>query len=48
VVYDSYIIANLEEKQKENPMDTKALAEVIDKTLLVESGCQTAREVLLE
>lgn len=47
VVYDADLIATLEEKQKENPIDIEALSIDIDKNLLTESGRQTAREVLL-
>ena len=48
VLYDSDLIVNLEEKQKENPMDTDRLAQIIDKSFMTDSGRQTAREVLLK
>jgi len=48
VLYDSDLIVNLEEKQKESPMDTERLAQIIDKSFLTDSGRQTAREVLLK
>ncbi len=48
VLYDSDLIVNLEEKQKENPMDTDRLAQIIDKSFLTDSGRQTASEVLLK
>ncbi len=48
VLYDSDLIVNLEEKQKENTMDTERLAQIIDKSFMTDSGRQTAREVLLK
>jgi HD superfamily phosphohydrolase YqeK len=48
VVYDSDLIANLEEKQKEDPMDIDRLNRIIDRSFLTESGRQTAREVLIK
>jgi len=47
VVYDSDLIANLEEKHKENPVDKDRLTRVIDKSFLTESGREVARDVLL-
>ena len=47
VVYDADLIANLEEKQKENPSDPEKLAELIEKSFLTESGRKEARKVLL-
>ncbi len=46
VVYDADLIANLEEKQAEDPMDVEQLTEVIDRTALTETGRQLARKVL--
>lgn len=48
VVYDSDLIANLEEKQKESPTDVDRLNGIIDRSFLTESGRQTAREVLIK
>jgi len=47
VVYDSDLIANLEEKHKESPVDKDRLTRIIDKSFLTESGREVAREVLL-
>ena len=47
VVYDSDLIANLEEKYKESPIDTDRLSRIIDKSFLTESGREVARDVLL-
>jgi HD superfamily phosphodiesterase len=46
-LYDSDLITNLEEKHKENPMDTEKLAGIIEKSFLTESGRKLARKVLL-
>lgn len=46
VLYDADIIANLEERQKENPMDTDNLTEFIEKSFLTKSGRKEARDVL--
>ncbi|MFH2218465.1 MAG: HD domain-containing protein [Pseudomonadota bacterium] len=48
VVYDSDLIANLEEKQKEDPTDIDRLNGIIDRSFLTESGRQAAREVLIK
>lgn len=48
VVYDSDIIANLEEKHKENPMKNDQLKEVIDSSFLTQSGREEAETVLLK
>jgi HD superfamily phosphodiesterase len=47
VVYDSDLIANLEEKHKESPIDKDRLAQIIDKSFLTESGREEARDALL-
>jgi len=48
VLYDSDLIANLEEKHKDDPMDADRLNRIIDKSFLTESGRKTARGVLLK
>jgi len=45
IVYDADLIANLEEKQKENPMNNEDLAGFIEKTFLTESGRKEARKI---
>ena len=47
VVYDADLIENLDEKQKENPVDKDKLLEKIDKIFLTPTGRETAKEVLL-
>lgn len=47
VLYDSDLIVNLEEAQKEHPMEDGKLEQLIEKTFLTESGRNKAREVLL-
>ena len=47
VVYDADQIVNLEEKQKETPMDRRSLAALIDRVFLTEGGRELARSVLL-
>ena len=47
VVYDADLIENLDDKQKENPMDKDKLLEKIDKIFLTPTGRETAEEVLL-
>ena len=47
VLYDADLITNFEEKQKESPMDNDRLAQIIDKSLLTESGCKEAKKALL-
>ncbi len=44
-VYDADLITNLEEKQKENPVDNPRLAEFIGKTFLTNSGRKEAGDV---
>ncbi|MFH1102913.1 MAG: HD domain-containing protein [Pseudomonadota bacterium] len=48
VVYDSDLIANLEEKHKENPMNTDRLKRIIDSSFLTQSGREEAETVLLQ
>jgi hypothetical protein len=36
VLYDADLIANLEEKQKENPMEKERLEKIIEKSFLTE------------
>ena len=47
VLYDADLIANLEEKQKEKPMDPDRLEAIVEKSFLTESGRQEARNALL-
>jgi HD superfamily phosphodiesterase len=46
VLYDADLIANLEEKQKENPMEKERLEKIIEKSFLTESGRKEAHKVL--
>ena len=48
IVYDADQLENLHEKQKENPMDTKQLEEIIKQSFLTSSGQKIAKEVLLK
>jgi hypothetical protein len=48
IVYDSDLIANLEERQTKAPMDREELLAFIGKSFLTESGRQEAEEVLLK
>jgi HD superfamily phosphohydrolase YqeK len=47
VVYDADLIANLEEKHKEKPMDKDRLARIIEKSFLTQSGREEAGKVLM-
>jgi HD superfamily phosphohydrolase YqeK len=47
VVYDSDLLENMDEKQKDNPIDRKKLEDQIEKSFLTTTGRETAREVLL-
>lgn len=47
VVYDADLIVNLEEKQKEAPMDREGLTALIDTAFLTEGGRELAKSVLL-
>lgn len=44
-VYDADLITNLEEKQKENPVDNEKLAGFIEKSFLTETGRKEARRI---
>ncbi|MCP4668946.1 MAG: HD domain-containing protein, partial [Deltaproteobacteria bacterium] len=46
-LYDADLIANLEEKEKESPMDREKLASIIEKSFLTESGRDLAKKALL-
>jgi HD superfamily phosphodiesterase len=45
-VYDADLIANLEEKQKVDPIDPERLAQIIEKSFLTQSGREVAINVL--
>jgi hypothetical protein len=47
VVYDADLIENLDERQKENPIDPAKLAETVEKSFLTNTGREVAKEVLL-
>jgi HD superfamily phosphodiesterase len=47
VLYDSDLITNLEEKQKENPTDKDRMSRIIDTSFLTDSGREEAKKVLL-
>jgi len=47
VVFDADLIANLEDKIKERPMETKRLTEIIEKNFLTAGGKKEATQVLL-
>ena len=47
MVYDADLIENLDEQQKENPMDKDRLSEKIEKIFLTPTGRETAKKVLL-
>jgi HD superfamily phosphodiesterase len=46
VLYDADLIADLEEKQKESPMEKQRLEKIIEKSFLTESGRKEAQKVL--
>ena len=46
-LYDADLIANLEEKQKDAPLDPEKLATIIKKSFLTDAGRSLAGEVLL-
>jgi len=48
VVYDANLIAEIEEKQKDNPMDAEKLTQIIEDSFLTESGHDEATEALLK
>ena len=47
VVYDADLIANLEEKHKESPIDNDRLTRIIENSFLTESGREEAKKTLL-
>ncbi len=47
VVFDADLIANLEDKIKEKPMETKRLTEIIEKSFMTAGGKKEAMQVLL-
>ncbi len=47
VVFDADLIANLEDKIKERPMETKRLTRIIEKNFLTAGGKKEATQVLL-
>lgn len=47
-VYDADLIANLEEKHKENPLEPEELKRTLDTFFLTESGKRLGKEVLLK
>ncbi|MDH3358366.1 MAG: phosphohydrolase, partial [Desulfobacteraceae bacterium] len=47
VLYDADLITNLEEKQKENAMDTDRILSIIDNSFLTDTGREEAKKVLL-
>ena len=46
-VYDADLIENIDQKQKENPVEPAKLAERIEKLFLTPGGSEVAKEVLL-
>ncbi len=46
VLYDADLITNLEEKQKEKPIDREQLEKIVTKSFLTDSGRALARKVL--
>ena len=46
-LYDADLIANLEDKKKEEGVGSERLSKIIEKSFLTESGMKLAREVLL-
>jgi HD superfamily phosphohydrolase YqeK len=47
-VYDADQIVNLEEKQREVPVDTDRLGKIIHKVFLTEAGRQLAKDILVQ
>ena len=47
-LYDADLITNLEEKQKENPIEPEKLAGIVEKSFLTGSGANLARKVLID
>jgi len=48
VVYDADLITNIEENQKDNPMEIDRFNRIIEKKFLTEAGCKEARKVLIQ
>ena len=48
IVYDADQIENLDEKQKENPMDARQLEDIIEQSFLTASGQEIARLMVLQ
>jgi HD superfamily phosphodiesterase len=48
ILYDADTIANLEDKQRKNPMTPERLAEQVETSFLTPSGRELARSILLE
>jgi HD superfamily phosphodiesterase len=48
VVYDADLLENLDEKQKENPVGSKQLEDIIEQSFLTSSGREIAKDVLLK
>ena len=48
VVYDADTLVNLEEKQKDSPIEAEKLARIIERSFMTESGRNLARSVLLK
>lgn len=48
VLYDADLIANLEEKQKERPMDAETLARIVEGKFLTQSGRKAAEDLWLK
>lgn len=46
VLYDADLIANLEDKQKESPLEKERLEKIIEKSFLTQGGREQALEVL--
>ena len=46
VLYDADLIVNLEEKNKESPLDEERLDSLVEKTFLTKSGSNLAKKVL--
>jgi hypothetical protein len=47
VVYDAGLLTNLEEQQKQKPLDVDQLMEIIETSFLTDSGRKAAKEVLI-
>jgi hypothetical protein len=47
VLYDADLITNIEENNKEKPIDREHIKQIINKSFLTESGRKKAEEILL-